>query len=134
MYQICEKIRVKAAKIRLNRVSGQQKTLKPLKLQGFRLVRGTGLEFKKSPLFQQISSNFVINRSETIKHGTSQSSCFIRANTIKGQNKGKIKAQKRTVTQRKLHTTSTETTVCRIWRCLGKNRPMDALAVCGSTT
>ena len=105
-----------------------------MKLQGFSLVRGTGLEFKKKHFLQLIPSNFVISSSETVKHGTSQSSCFIRANTIKGQNKGKIKAQKRTVTQRKLHTTSTETTVCQIWRCLGKNRPMDALAVCGSTT
>ena len=62
-------------------------------------MRGTGLEFKKSPLLQQISSNFVINSSEMIKHGTSQSGCFIRANAIKGTNKGKIKAQERTVTQ-----------------------------------
>ena len=70
-------------------LQGSKKALK-LAFQGFSLVRGTGLEFKKSPLLQQISSNFVINRSETIKHGTSQSSCFIRANTIKGTNKGKI--------------------------------------------
>ena len=66
------------------------KNLEATEASRFFLVRGTGLEFKKSPLLQQISSNFVINRSETIKHGTSQSSCFIRANAIKGTNKGKI--------------------------------------------
>ena len=67
---------------------GNKKTLKPLKLQGFSLVRGTGLEFKKNYFLQLIPSNFVINSSETVKHGTSQSSCFIRANAIKGTNKG----------------------------------------------
>ena len=76
------------------------------------LVRGTGLEFKKNYFLQLIPSNFVINSSETVKHGTSQSSCFIRANAIKGTNKGKIKAQERTVTQWKLHIASTETATC----------------------
>lgn len=63
------------------------------------MVRGTGLEFGKKNFQQQITSNYVIFSSETIKHGISQSSCFIKANAIKGTNKGKIKAQERTVTQ-----------------------------------
>ena len=58
-------------------------------------MRGTGLEFKKNYFLQLIPSNFVINSSETVKHGTSQSSCFIRANAIKGTNKGKIIAHGR---------------------------------------
>ena len=70
-----------------------------MKLQGFSLVRGTGLEFKKKHFLQLIPSNFVISSSETVKHGTSQSSCFIRANAIKGTNKGKIIAHERTITQ-----------------------------------
>lgn len=78
------------------------------------MVRGTGLEFKKKHFLQLIPSNFVISSSETVKHGTSQSSCFIRANTIKGQNKGKIKAHERTITQRKLHIASTKIAICRI--------------------
>ena len=64
----------------------------------------------------------MINSSETIKHGISQSSCFIKANAIKGTNKGKIKAQERTVTQWKLHIASTEITTCRIWQYPRKNR------------
>ena len=70
-------------------LQGGKKALK-LAFQGFPLVRGTGLEFGKKNFQQQITSNYVIFSSETIKHGTSQSSCFIRANAIKGTNKGKI--------------------------------------------
>ena len=103
MYQICEKIRVKAAKIKGKR-----------RFKAFFVVRGTGLEFKKRHFLQLIPLNFVIYSSEMIKHGTSQSSCFIRANAIKGTNKGKIKAQERAITQWKLHIANTETTTCRI--------------------
>ena len=66
------------------------KNLEAIEASRFFLVRGTGLEFKKNRFLQLIPSNFLINSSETIKHGTSQSSCFIRANAIKGTNKGKI--------------------------------------------
>ena len=45
------------------------------------MVRGTGLEFGKK-------SNYVIFSSETIKHGISQSSCFIEDGPLKGQDKG----------------------------------------------
>lgn len=77
---------------------------KALKPQGFRallwqerkipprmrwdLVRGTGLEFEKKNFQQQITSNYVIFSSETIKHGISQSSCFIEDGPLKGQDKG----------------------------------------------
>lgn len=66
------------------------KNLEATEASRFFLVRGTGLEFGKKNFQQQITSNYVIFSSETIKHGTSQSSCFIRANAIKGTNKGKI--------------------------------------------
>lgn len=56
-------------------------------LQGF-VVRGTGLEFGKKNFQQQITLNYVIFSSETIKHGISQSSCFIEDGPLKGQNKG----------------------------------------------
>ena len=69
---------------------------------------------QEKPFSATNSVKFLINSSETIKHGTSQSSCFIRANTIKGQNKGKIKAHERTITQRKLHIASTKIAICRI--------------------
>lgn len=52
------------------------------------LVRGTGLEFGKKNFQQQITSNYVIFSSETIKHGISQSSCFIEDGPLKGQDKG----------------------------------------------
>ena len=45
---------------------------------------------QEKPFSATNSVKFLINSSETIKHGTSQSSCFIRANAIKGTNKGKI--------------------------------------------
>ena len=54
------------------------------------LLADRGYEFKKNHFLHQIPSNFVINSSETIKHGIGQSSCFIRANAIKGTNKGTI--------------------------------------------
>ena len=50
------------------------------------MVRGTGLEFGKKNFQQQITSNYVIFSSETIKHGISQSSCFIEDGPLKGQN------------------------------------------------
>ena len=56
---------------------------------GFLMVRGTGLEFGKKNFQQQITSNYVIFSSETIKHGISQSSCFIEDGPLKGQNKGR---------------------------------------------
>ena len=52
------------------------------------MVRGTGLEFGKKNFQQQITSNYVIFSSETIKHGISQSSCFIEDGPLKGQDKG----------------------------------------------
>lgn len=52
------------------------------------MVRGTGLEFGKKNFQQQITSNYVIFSYETIKHGISQSSCFIEDGPLKGQNKG----------------------------------------------
>lgn len=52
------------------------------------MVRGTGLEFGKKNFQQQITSNYVIFSSETIKHGISQSSCFIEEGPLKGQDKG----------------------------------------------
>lgn len=52
------------------------------------MVRGTGLEFGKEDFQQQIPSTYMIFSSETIKHGISQSSCFIGDDPLKGQNKG----------------------------------------------
>ena len=52
------------------------------------MVRGTGLEFGKKNFQQQITLNYVIFSSETIKRGISQSSCFIEDGPLKGQNKG----------------------------------------------
>mgnify|MGYP004722755241 CR=1 FL=1 len=40
-------------------------------------------EFKKIPLLQQIASNYVIIRSEIIKHDTSQAGCFIGGDLLK---------------------------------------------------
>lgn len=54
----------------------------------FLLVREAGLEFNKENFQQQITSNYVIFSSETIKHGISQSSCFIEDGPLKGQDKG----------------------------------------------
>lgn len=51
-------------------------------------MRGTGLEFEKKNFQQQITSNYVIFSSETIKHGISQSGCFIEDGPLKGQDKG----------------------------------------------
>ena len=76
----------------------KEKSLKPLRFQGFLLVREAGLEFNKENFQQQITSNYVIFSSETIKHGISQSSCFIRDNPLKGQNKGQIRPRERTIT------------------------------------
>lgn len=53
------------------------------------MVREAGLEFNKENFQQQITSNYVIFSSETIKHGISQSSCFIEDGPLKGQNKGR---------------------------------------------
>ena len=52
------------------------------------MVRGTGLEFGKEDFQQQITSNYVIFSSETIKLGISQSSCFIGDDPLKGQKMG----------------------------------------------
>ncbi len=52
------------------------------------MVREAGLEFNKENFQQQITSNYVIFSSETIKHGISQSSCFIEDGPLKGQDKG----------------------------------------------
>ena len=54
----------------------------------FCLVREAGLEFNKENFQQQITSNYVIFSSETIKHDISQSSCFIEDGPLKGRNKG----------------------------------------------
>lgn len=67
---------------------GKEKTLETKWFQGFSMVRGTGLEFGKKNFQQQITSNYVIFSSETIKHGISQSSCFIEDGPLKGQDKG----------------------------------------------
>ena len=52
------------------------------------MVREAGLELNKENFQEQITSNYVIFSSETIKHGISQSSCFIEDGLLKGQNKG----------------------------------------------
>ena len=54
------------------------------------MVDGTGLEFKEKHLLQQITPNYVTKHSEIIKPGISQSSCFIKDDPLKGQNKGQI--------------------------------------------
>ena len=72
----------------------QGKEKKPRSLAAsrvFLLVREAGLEFNKENFQQQITSNYVIFSSETIKHGISQSSCFIEDGPLKGQNKGRSK-------------------------------------------
>ena len=81
-------IKLLRGKIREKRKNSKRKVLKPLWLQDFSLVRGTGLEFKKNHFPQQITSNYVIFSSETIKHGISQPGCFIEDAPLKGQNKG----------------------------------------------
>lgn len=63
------------------------------------LVDGTGLEFANCCFLLLFSAKYVIFSSEIIKFCTSQSSCFIEDDPLKGQNKGQIQARERTVTQ-----------------------------------
>ena len=86
-------------KIRETLLKTQRKNSQSLAALGVFVVDGTGLESKEKHFLQQITSNYVTKHSEIIKPGISQSSCFIRDDPLKGQNKGKIKAQERTVTQ-----------------------------------
>ncbi len=65
------------------------------------LVDDTGLEFANRSFLLLFSIKYVAFISETIKLCTSQSSCFIRDDPLKGQNKGQIQARERTVTQGK---------------------------------
>ena len=59
---------------------------------------------------------------EIIKFGTSQSSCFIEDDPLKGQNKGQIQARERTVTQWKLLIGSMKIFVSPICLCMEVNR------------
>ena len=49
---------------------------------------GRRIRTAKNAFYEQITSNYVIFSSETIKHGISQSSCFIEDGPLKGQDKG----------------------------------------------
>lgn len=49
---------------------------------------GRRIRTAKNVFYEQITSNYVIFSSETIKHGISQSSCFIEDGPLKGQDKG----------------------------------------------
>ena len=52
------------------------------------LGSGRRIRTAKNAFYEQITSNYVIFSSETIKHGISQSSCFIEDGPLKGQDKG----------------------------------------------
>ena len=75
------------------------------------MVDDTGLEFANYGFLLLFSFKYVIFISETIKFCTSQSSCFIRDDPLKGQNKGQIRARERTVTQWKSLIPNTATTI-----------------------
>ena len=54
------------------------------------LVAEAGLEFANRGFLLLFISKYVMFSSEIIKFCTSQSSCFIRDDPLKGQNKGQI--------------------------------------------
>ena len=99
-----------------------------------KMVAETGLEFAKCCFLLLFSEKYVIFSSEIIKFGTSQSSCFIEDDPLKGQNKGQIQARERTVTQWKLLIGSMKIFVSPICLCMEVNRQhTDVLAGCGSS-
>ena len=95
-------------------VSGQQKTSQNLAALGGYLVDDTGLEFANCGFLLLFLLKCVIFSSEIVKFCTSQSSCFIRDDPLKGQNKGQIRARERTVTQWKSLTQNTAIITCLI--------------------
>lgn len=86
-------------KIRETLLKTQRKNSQSLAALGVFVVDGTGLEFANCCFLLLFSAKYVIFSSEIIKFCTSQSSCFIEDDPLKGQNKGQIQARERTVTQ-----------------------------------
>lgn len=121
-------------KIRETLPKTQRKNSQSLAALGVFMVDGTGLEFANCCFLLLFSTKYVIFSSKIIKFSTSQSSCFIEDDPLKGQNKGQIQARERTVTQWKLLIGSMKIFVSPICLCMEVNRQhTDVLAGCGSS-
>ena len=95
----------------------------------------TELEFANYDFLLLFLLKYVTFSSETIKFCTSQFSCFIRDDPLKGQNKGANLGRERTVTRWKSLTRSAAIITCQIWLCWKNSRQStDTLAECGLNT